>query len=121
MKTSPHIQGLYYKLIGSRNMLIADIKLFSVQPSGEVSGFSKSLASILEKVSSLDAQIEVLVKLFPELRAGSEPKVEPKAEPKAEPKVEQSAPPTVNLPNIKPAAMEPTDLYKDGSVLSKFK
>jgi hypothetical protein len=117
MKTSPHIQGLYYKLIGSRNMLIADIKLFSVQPSGEVLDFSKSLASILEKVSSLDSQIEVLVKLFPELRADSEPK----AEPKAEPKVEQSAPPTVNRPNIKPAAMEPTDLYKDGSVLSKFK
>ena len=113
MKTSPHIQGLYYKLIGSRNMLIADIKLFSVQPSGEVLDFSKSLASILEKVSSLDSQIEVLVKLFPELRADSEPKAEPKAE--------QSAPPTVNRPNIKPAAMEPTDLYKDGSVLSKFK
>lgn len=109
----PHVEALYYNLIGSRNLLSADFRLMVSTPIVDDSSFSKKLYDVLDEISKYQFKIETLVKMYPKVDPNYLPpnesitKIKDK-EPSNDKKYED-----INK-------MEKTPIYQDGGLFSKF-
>lgn len=126
----PYTEALFHEIFGKRSAKIADFKITSIKGSQNLEETSIRLQSILADLASLENQLEILVGMYPSLRA-SFPKVDspepaaPPEEPNPKPSDNVTRPPFAKEP---PQALDPkeiegkeTPLYEDGKVISSFK
>ena len=109
----PHVEALYYNLIGSRNLLSADFRLMISTPIVDDSTFSKKLYDVLDSIAQHQVRIETLVKMYPKVDPNYLPPNESITKIKDKDSDEKKSHEDINK-------MEKTPIYEDGGLFSKF-
>jgi hypothetical protein len=63
----PHISGLFYNLLGQRNIKVADFKLLTMKGSEDIVSTSSLLSSTLKDITDIEKQLETLLEFYPDL------------------------------------------------------
>ena len=98
----PHIDAIFKEYIGSRNIAIADLQVYIKTPVGvgEHSDIGEEVKRKLEAIDKYDSILQTIMNLYPHIDDSE-----------SEEQQGQNS----------QATGEPTDLYEDGRLVSKFK
>jgi hypothetical protein len=109
----PHARALFYKKIGERNSVAADLQLLVRRGAQGDLSTSIELEKLIDNLSSIESYMSTLTKVFPELEEEEEHIRQYSLGKILEKQKSESTKSEIDG--------EKTDLYEDGKVVSKFK